>query len=136
MVRRRRLNRRRRHPSSRGVGASRKRNAHLRGEADCAAASPSSAWGGQMFGADEITWMDFEVASALDLKDAGTLRYADDCSTRAIVLAYAIGNGPVRIWHADGTMLDWDNAPDDLRAAFTRGGPFAAWNAGFDSAVW
>jgi DNA polymerase len=89
-----------------------------------------------MFGADEITWMDFEVASALDLKDAGTLRYADDCSTRAIVLAYAIGNGPVRIWHADGTMLDWDNAPDDLRAAFTRGGPFAAWNAGFDSAVW
>src|SRR5262249_15672124 len=57
-------------------------------------------------------------------------------STRAIVLAYAIGNGPALTWHADGAILDWDQAPDDLRAAFDRGATFAAWNASFDSAIW
>ena len=43
---------------------------------------------------------------------------------------------PALTWHADGAILDWDNAPDDLRAAFDRGATFAAWNASFDSAVW
>ena len=89
-----------------------------------------------MFNAGDIIWVDFEVASAVDLKAAGTFRYAADASTRAIVLAYAIGDGPARVWHADGAILDWDNAPDDLRAAFDRGATFAAWNASFDAAVW
>ena len=89
-----------------------------------------------MFNASDIIWIDFEVASAVDLKAAGTFRYAADASTRAIVLAYAIGDGPARTWHADGAILDWDNAPDDLRAAFDRGATFAAWNASFDAAVW
>ena len=43
---------------------------------------------------------------------------------------------PARTWHADGAILDWDHAPDDLRAAFDRGATFAAWNASFDAAVW
>ena len=81
-----------------------------------------------------IIWFDFEAASLLDLKAVGTLRYATDASTRAIILAYAIGDGPALAWHADGAILDWDNAPDDLRAAFDRGGTVAAWNASFDSA--
>jgi hypothetical protein len=81
-------------------------------------------------------WVDFEVCSALDLKAAGTIRYATGASTRAIVLAYAIGDGPVRVWHADGAILNWDTAPEDLRDAFDRGATFAAWNASFDSAVW
>ncbi len=89
-----------------------------------------------MFNAGDLVWFDFEVASPVDLKAAGTLRYAADVSTRAIVLAYAIGNGPPAAWHADGAILDWDTAPDDLRAAFDRGATFAAWNAGFDTAVW
>ena len=89
-----------------------------------------------MFNACDLSWFDFEVASALDLKAAGTLRYATDASTRAIVLAYAIGDGPPAAWHADGAILDWANAPDDLRAAFDRGATFAAWNASFDAAVW
>ena len=83
---------------------------------------------------DPDFWFDFEAASVLDLKAVGTLRYATDASTRAIVLAYAIGDGPALAWHADGAILDWDHAPDDLRAAFDRGGTFAAWNASFDSA--
>jgi DNA polymerase bacteriophage-type len=85
---------------------------------------------------DPDFWFDFEAACLLDLKAVGTLRYATDASTRAIVLAYAIGDGPARAWHADGAILDWDHAPDDLRAAFDRGGTGAAWNASFDSAVW
>ena len=90
-----------------------------------------------MFSTDDFTWMDFEVyGGALDLKAAGTFRYVAEASTRAIVLAYAIGNAPAVTWHADGAILDWDNAPDDLRAAFERGARFAAWNASFDVAIW
>jgi DNA polymerase len=50
--------------------------------------------------------------------------------------AVAPGDAPAQVWHADGEILDWDYAPDDLRAAFERGATFAAWNAAFDSAVW
>ena len=89
-----------------------------------------------MFDPRDISWVDFEVASKLDLKAVGTLRYATDVSTRAIILAYAIGDGPALSWHADGAILDWDHAPDDLRAAFDRGATFAAWNASFDAAIW
>jgi DNA polymerase bacteriophage-type len=89
-----------------------------------------------MFSISDLDWFDFEVASARDLKAAGTLRYATDASTRAIILAYAIGDAPALTWHADGAILDWDNAPDDLRATFTRGATAAAWNASFDAAVW
>jgi DNA polymerase len=89
-----------------------------------------------MFNASDIVWMDFESASTLDLKAVGTLRYAVDASTRAIVLACAIGDAPARTWHADGAILDWDNAPDDLRASVARGAILAAWNASFDCAIW
>ena len=89
-----------------------------------------------MFNPCDLIWADFEVASAIDLKAAGTFRYVTDPSTRAIVLAYAIGDGPPAAWHADGEILNWDNAPDDLRAAFDRGATFGAWNGGFDAAGW
>jgi hypothetical protein len=90
-----------------------------------------------MFDADNLTLMDFEVyGGPLDLKAAGTFRYVAAASTRAIVLAYAIGNAPALSWHADGAILDWDNAPDDLRNAFEHGATLAAWNASFDAAVW
>jgi len=80
---------------------------------------------------------DFEVyGGPLDLKAAETFRYVAEASTRALVLAYAIGNAPALTWHADGAILDWDNAPDDLRAAFERNATLAAWNASFDAAIW
>jgi DNA polymerase len=84
----------------------------------------------------DIIWSDFETFGALDLKAAGTLRYVDDPATRAIVLAYAIGDAPAFTWHADGAILDWNDAPSDLCDAFRRGAIIAAWNASFDSAVW
>ena len=90
-----------------------------------------------MFETSDIIWIDFETASAVDLKAAGPFRYAVDPSTRAIAMAIAIGDGPAQAWHMNGAMLDWDHhAPDDLRAAFDRGMIFAAWNATFDSAIW
>jgi len=90
-----------------------------------------------MFNTGDLIWADFEVyGGPLDLKAAGTFRYVAEASTRALVLAYAIGNAPALTWHADGAILDWDNAPDNLRAAFARGAILAAWNASFDAAVW
>jgi DNA polymerase len=90
-----------------------------------------------MFKVDEITWLDSEVyGGALDLKAAGTFRYAAAASTRVIIWAYALGSAPARTWHADGKILDWDQAPDDLRAAFERDKTFAMWNASFDAAIW
>src|SRR5262249_48488751 len=90
-----------------------------------------------MFNTGDFGWIDFEVfGGLLNLKAAGTFRYVAEASTRALVLAYAIGNAPALAWHADGAILDWDHAPADLRAAFERGKTFAAWNASFDAAVW
>jgi DNA polymerase len=90
-----------------------------------------------MFKPSDITWIDFEgLAPDVDLKAAGAFRYVADAATRAIVLAYAIGDGPERDWHADGAILDWDRAPDDLRASVSQGAILAAWNASFDAAVW
>jgi DNA polymerase len=86
---------------------------------------------------DDIVWMDFEVLSPeIDLKAAGPFRYATDAATRAIVLAYAIGDGPELAWHADGAILDWDYAPEDLLTSVSQGAILAAWNASFDSAIW
>src|SRR5262249_38500090 len=89
-----------------------------------------------MFSVSDLVWFDFEAASPVDLKAAGTLRYATDASTRAIILAYAIGDGPARAWHADGAILDWDYAPDDLRAGVAQGSNLPAWTASFDRATW
>jgi DNA polymerase len=90
-----------------------------------------------MFDVSNIAWGDFEVLSPeIDLKAAGAFRYATAASTRAIVLAYAIGDGPALAWHCDGAILDWNRAPSHLRGAFARRTPFAFWNASFDSAVW
>jgi DNA polymerase len=90
------------------------------------------------FSADQnLIWVDFEVrAPGVDLKAVGTFRYVAEASTSAIVLAYAIGDAPALAWHNNGSILDWNNAPSDLRAAFERGARTAAWNASFDSAVW
>ena len=89
-----------------------------------------------MLNIDEIVWIDFETASGLDLKAAGTIRYATDTSTRALILGYAIGKSPAFTWHAEGEMLDWNHAPSHLRGAFARGATIAAWNTSFDSAIW
>jgi len=67
--------------------------------------------------------------------DAGTYRYM--ASASPLVLAYAVGDGPVRVlqW-----PLAWQDVPADLRdhhAAVLQGeGVWAAWSASFDREVW
>jgi DNA polymerase len=96
--------------------------------------------GGPTFALQDICWIDFETKSKTNIK-AGTYRYA--CDADAIVLAYAIGDGPVRTISVPdfNRPLIWnDDAPPDLIAFCKRvqrgEAIFAAWNAGFDRAVW
>jgi DNA polymerase len=89
-----------------------------------------------MFAASDVVHIDFEAVSRLDLKAAGAIAYVSDPTTKAVVLGYAIGDGPAHTWHADGAILNWNDAPDDLRAAVDRGMRIVAFNASFDSAVW
>ena len=59
-----------------------------------------------------------------------------DETTKAIVLAFAIGDEPAEVWHAAGAILDWNDAPENLRTAVESGMTLAAWNTGFDLAIW
>jgi DNA polymerase bacteriophage-type len=88
-----------------------------------------------MFDSADLLHFDFETCGrGLDLKAVGTYAYA--ATANAIVCAFAVGDASVRVWHRDGAILDWDDAPDELRDAFDRGMTFAAWNASFDAAIW
>ena len=95
---------------------------------------------GPTFAIDDIGWIDFETRSDTDLKVAGATRYATEAD--AIVLAYAIGNGPVntvKVTAFDGP-LRWDDVPSAIKLHFDRVARgeaiWAAWNAGFDRAIW
>jgi DNA polymerase bacteriophage-type len=91
------------------------------------------------FSSDAIGWIDFETRSDTDIK-AGTYRYATEAD--AIVLAYAIGDGPVRTVSVSAFPgnINWVDMPRELQsfhARVTRGEAiWAAWNAGFDRAIW
>ena len=82
-------------------------------------AYPPPSRGGvtEMFAPEELVWFDFETSSAVDLKTAGGVRYSVDETTKAIVLAFAIGDEPAEVWHAAGTILDWNDAPEALGPA-------------------
>jgi DNA polymerase len=91
------------------------------------------------FAIADIGWLDFETKSDTDIK-AGTYRYATEAD--AIVLVYAIGNGPVTavtVATFDDT-LSWDDMPEDFKEFHLRvvlgSAHWAAWNAGFDKAIW
>jgi len=87
---------------------------------------------GATFALSDIGWIDFETRAPVSLKTAGAYRYATEAS--AIVLAYAIGAGPVRV--AD----NFDQLPGELwehhKRVVAGEAVWAAWNAGFDRAVW
>jgi DNA polymerase len=94
---------------------------------------------GPTFAIADIGWLDFETRSETDIK-AGTYRYATEAD--AIICSYAIGDGPVRavtVAEFDGP-LDWLMMPEDLQEFHQRvvagTAHWAAWNAGFDKAVW
>lgn len=81
-----------------------------------------------------LIFLDFETHSNLNLKTVGSAKYAASCS--ALVLAYAIGDGPVHTVEHRGAPVFWKSAPPDLKHAVSEGFPIVAWNAGFDMQVW
>ena len=89
------------------------------------------------FDPDKLVWFDFETRSGEDLSRAGATRYACDPDAAAIILTYAIGRGPVYLVTAPvpGEALTWDTLPIEFRACFADR-TFAAYNAGFDRAIW
>jgi DNA polymerase bacteriophage-type len=95
---------------------------------------------GATFAADTIGWIDFESRSDTDIKRAGAVRYATEAD--AIVLAYAIGDAPpvtVSVTAFNGP-LTWADMPGEVQMHHLNvqrgGGIWAAWNAGFDRAIW
>jgi DNA polymerase len=88
-----------------------------------------------MLASADLTFFDFETRGrGLDLRAVGTPAYA--ASAEAIVCAFAVGEGSAQVWHAEGAILDWNDAPAALKRGFADGALLAAWNAGFDTAIW
>lgn len=89
---------------------------------------------------DRYCFIDTETLSAADLKATGIYPYSADPSFRVMIVTYAIGDGPVKIWRQEqahaGGWLDWMEAPEDLWQFAERVDAgeawFVAWNAAFD----
>jgi DNA polymerase len=88
-----------------------------------------------MLSSADLNFFDFETRGrGLDLKAVGTTAYAT--TAEAIVCAFAVGEAPAQVWHAEGAILDWNDAPAALKRRFDDGALMAAWNAAFDSTIW
>jgi len=73
--------------------------------------------------------IDFETRSTADLKKVGPYVYAD-AWTEVWVACYAIGSGPVQVWHHG------DPVPVDLQEHVLSGRPVIAHNATFERIIW
>jgi len=58
----------------------------------------------------DLIWADTETGSTVDLKSAGTYRYAEDPSTHIQLFSYALNDGEVKIWDPHSG----EEVPDDL----------------------
>src|SRR6478736_3259870 len=95
---------------------------------------------GPTFALADIGWIDFESRSpSVSIAD-GTYRYA--CGADAIVLAWGLGDGAVNATAvADFKRpLQWSDMPAEFhfhhRKVIRGEAIWAAWNAGFDKAIW
>jgi DNA polymerase bacteriophage-type len=101
---------------------------------------PDERANGPTFALADVCFIDFETRSPVDIKQAGAVRYATEAD--AVILTYAIGSAPVRtIAVRDFSRpLDLIDLPTGLLAFHAKvmngTGVYAAWNAGFDRAVW
>ena len=97
---------------------------------------------GPTFSPEHLGWFDFETRSGEDLGDVGAMVYANHSSTTAIILVFAIGDGPVHTVAVDrfGPTIDFADMPLEFlqhHAKVMNGtAVWAAWNAGFDRAIW
>ena len=95
------------------------------------------------FEVDAVGYLDFETRSpTLDLRQVGAYRYATEAE--AIALSYAIGPDTevetFAVYDFKNGPLAWARAPEAVRAHHARvvagEATWAAWNAGFDRAIW
>jgi DNA polymerase len=74
--------------------------------------------------------IDFETASASDLRATGVYRYAEDPTTRIWMLSYRFDERPVQRWHPG------EAAPAELLEHVRQGRRVVAHNSGFERVVW
>ena len=71
---------------------------------------------------DDFLFLDVETRSSEDVTVHGAHRH--NAKGRVTVLAYAIGENPVKDWCLTdwslGNKLNWTDAPEDLKAAMRR----------------
>ena len=87
---------------------------------------------------DDLVFIDVETRSPVDVTVYGAFRHTAEA--RVTIVAYAIGEGEVKDWCVPsfdaGVMLDWADAPEDLREAVARVRAETAWfvahNAAFE----
>lgn len=74
--------------------------------------------------------LDFETASACDLKQCGAWRYSEDITTEVISLSWSVDN-LVHTWNPSSELFNhvrgWAKNPEVI---------FVAHNAGFEKAIW
>lgn len=81
-----------------------------------------------------IVRMDFETRSAADLKKVGAYKYASHPSTDVICLRWAVGEGPVRLWHRWAKNQEM---PKELKEAiFQKKYQTEAHNKLFEELIW
>jgi DNA polymerase len=74
--------------------------------------------------------IDFETASAADLKRTGAYVYAKHPTTRVLCMGYAFDDGPVQSWRIGQPF------PVAVLAHVAQGGTVKAWNAAFEYNIW
>lgn len=74
--------------------------------------------------------VDFETRSTVDLTRTGVYPYAAHEDTSIICMAYAFGDGPVRVWRAG------ERWPREIDLWVTEGKPLRAHNAQFERIMW
>lgn len=75
--------------------------------------------------------VDFETRSNADLPKIGAWRYAEDATTDAICMGWAIGDDPVQMW------LPGQPFPEEITdALILHGANIVAHNAAFERAIW
>lgn len=86
-----------------------------------------------------VIHLDFETRSAVDLKTAGTYRYAEDPSTTILCASYRVDDGAIERWrpqHADERWVADVVLLETFREALASSVPIRAHNAGFERAIW
>ena len=74
--------------------------------------------------------LDFETASALDVRDVGAWRYAEDPSTEVLCLGYQVQGGLRKIWHPGEPTIELLALASDADCTFI------AFNCQFEKAIW